>query len=114
MAFVQGWVFGLASMFAILMYVLGFLLLSIPLPHSSGLKRYARRLIHDSFGLILTICILNVFPMIALSWQDVVWCAICGTQSTVIDASVCLGRAGCSSCGIIGTVAGPFSMRITG
>ena len=87
----QGWVFSLASMFAILMYVLGFLLLSIPLPHSTGLKRYARHLIHDSFQLVLTIFILNFFLTIALSWQDVVWCSIYGTAT--------------DQCGIIGIVA---------
>lgn len=79
MAFVQGWVFALASMFAILMYVLGFLLLSIPLPGSRILKDYGRHLIHDSFNLLVTICILNAFLLIALSWQDVVYCSIYGT-----------------------------------
>jgi hypothetical protein len=75
-------------MFAIMMYMLGFLLLAIPLPKASGLKRYARRLMHDSFNLVLTIFILNVFLTIVLSWQDVVWCAIWGTQT--------------NQCGIVG------------
>jgi hypothetical protein len=69
-------------MFAILMYVLGFLLLSIPLPKSAGLKRYARKMIHDSFNLVLTIVILDFFLGIVLSWQDVVWCSIYGTTTT--------------------------------
>jgi len=68
-------------MFAILMYVLGFLLLSIPLPKSAGLKRYARKMIHDSFNLVLTIVILDFFLTIVLSWQDVTWCAIYGTTT---------------------------------
>jgi len=78
---VQGWYFGLASMFAIMMYLLGFLLLSIPLPRSAGLKRYARKMIHDSFNLVLTIVILDFFLAIVLSWQDVTWCAIYGTTT---------------------------------
>jgi hypothetical protein len=77
----QGWIFSLASMFAMLMYVLGFLLLSLPLPGSTGLKRYARHLIHDSFHLVLTIFILDFFVMVALSWQDIVWCSIYGTMA---------------------------------
>jgi len=68
-------------MFAILMYMLGFLLLSIPLPKSAGLKRYARKMIHDSFNLVFTIVILDFFLGIVLSWQDVVWCSIYGTTT---------------------------------
>ena len=81
MTFVQGWYFSLASMFAVLMYLLGFLLLSIPLPKSAGLKRYARKMIHDSFNLILTIVLLDLLLTIILSWQDVTWCAIWGTTT---------------------------------
>jgi len=63
------------------MYMLGFLLLSISLPKSAGLKRYARKMIHDSFNLVLTIVILDFFLGIVLSWQDVVWCSIYGTTT---------------------------------
>lgn len=77
----QSWYFGLASMFAVMMYMLGFLLIAIPVPKAAGLKRYGRKLIHEGFNLIVTIFILNIFMTIVLSWQDVVWCAIYGTPS---------------------------------